>query len=140
MEPELPVDTVPQNGLQTFESPETTAKEPQEPEEKPEAQEQQKAEPDKSVNDPTAESAVPAPAPDSSEDKPKADVDEQSPPAPVEPSVEEKTDDKGVVSNKTSVELLKEANENNSNNTDFGQKRDVKSMNVFWEVPPDCPV
>ncbi|XP_032398803.1 cell wall protein RTB1 isoform X2 [Etheostoma spectabile] len=119
VEPELPVDTVSQNGLQTFESTETTTKKEQEPEAKPEVQEEQKAEADKSVVDASAESAAPAPSPNS-----KEDVVEQSPPAPVEPSVEEKTDDEGVVSNKTSVESLKETNENNSNNADFSQKRD----------------
>jgi len=77
------------------------------------------AEADKSV----VESAAPAPTPDSSEDKPKEHVVEQSPPKPVEPSVEEKADDDGVVSNETSVESLKEANENNSNNADFSQTR-----------------
>ncbi|XP_078118723.1 uncharacterized protein LOC144525613 [Sander vitreus] len=90
----------------------------------------QNAEADKSVVDASAESAAP--------DKPK--VVEQSPPAPVEPSVEQKTDDEGVVSNKTSVESLKETNENNSNNADFSQKRDLKRSNIFWDVPLDCPV
>lgn len=75
------------------------------------------AEADKAVVEPSAESA--APAPDSSEDKAKADDVESSPPAPVK----EKTDDEGVVSNKTSVESLKETNENNSNNADFSQNR-----------------
>ncbi|XP_031132789.1 protein let-653 isoform X3 [Sander lucioperca] len=92
----------------------------------------QNAEADKSVVDASAESAAP--------DKPKEDVVEQSPPAPVEPSVEEKTDDEGVVSNKTSAESLKETNENNSNNADFSQKRDLKRSNIFWDVPLDCPV
>lgn len=81
------------------------------------------AEVDKSVVEPSAESAPPAPAPsptpDSSGDKPKEAVAEQSPPAPVEQSVEKKTDDKDPVSNKTSVESLKETNENNSNNADL---------------------
>ncbi|XP_024658425.2 uncharacterized protein si:dkey-27h10.2 [Maylandia zebra] len=139
-----PVDTAPQNGLKTFESTETTAKEPEEleakpggaDEVKPEAQEEQKAETDKSVADPSTESATPAPAPapDSSEDKPKADVAE--PPAPVESTVEVKTDDEAAVSNKTSVESLKETNENNSNNAGFIQTRNL----IFWEVPLDCPV
>ncbi|XP_034413028.1 uncharacterized protein LOC117747697 isoform X1 [Cyclopterus lumpus] len=129
VEPELPIDAVPQNGLQTFES---TEKEPQEPEAKPEIQEEPKAEADTSV----VESAVPTPTPDSSEDKPKEDVVEQSPPAPVE----EKTDDEGVVSNETSVESLKEANENNSNNVDFSQTRDMKRIINFWDVPLNCPV
>ncbi|XP_037620025.1 major latex allergen Hev b 5 [Sebastes umbrosus] len=141
VEPELPGDAAPQNGLLTFESTEITAKEPQEPEAKPEVQEEQKAEAVKSAADPSAESAAPAPSPDKSEDKPKEDVvAEPSPPAPVEPSVEEKTDDEGVVSNKTSVESLKETNENNSNNADFSQKRDVKRNSLFWDVPLDCPV
>lgn len=132
-----PIDAVPQNGLQTFESTET-AKEPEEPEAKLEGQEEQKAEAGKSVVDPSAE--TPVPTPDSSEDKPKEDVVEQSPPAPVEPSVEEKTDDEGAVSNKTSVESLKETNENNSNNAAFSQTRDTKRSFNFWDVPLDCPV
>ncbi|XP_040893220.1 endochitinase 2 [Toxotes jaculatrix] len=142
VEPELPVDTVPQNGLQTSENTEATKKESQEPEAKPEVQEEQKheTEADKSVVDPGAESAAPAPSPDSSGDKPKEDVVEQSPPAPVEPSTEEKTDDEGVVSNKTSVESLKETNENNSNNTDFSQERDLESSYTFWDIPLNCPV
>ncbi|XP_031718833.1 eukaryotic translation initiation factor 4 gamma [Anarrhichthys ocellatus] len=134
-----PIDAVPQNGLQTFESPETT-KEPEEPEAKLEVQEEQKAEAGKSVVDPSAESAAPVPTPDSSEDKPKEDVVEQSPPAPVEPSVEEKTDDEGAVSNKTSVESLKGTNENNSNNAAFSQTRDAQRSINFWDVPLDCPV
>lgn len=81
------------------------------------------AETDKSVADPSTASATPAPAPapDSSEDKPKADV--AGPPAPVESTVEVKTDDEATVSNKTSVESLKETNENNSNNAGFIQTR-----------------
>ncbi|TDH16332.1 hypothetical protein EPR50_G00018710 [Perca flavescens] len=93
VEPELPIDTTSQNGLKTFESAETTTKEEQKPEAKSGVQEEQKAEADKSVVDASAESAAPTPSPNSSEDKPKEDVVEQSPPAPVEPSVEEKTDD-----------------------------------------------
>ncbi|KAM6942355.1 uncharacterized protein PEZ65_004231 [Lycodopsis pacificus] len=133
-----PIDAVPQNGLKTFESTET-AKEPEEPEAKL-VQEEQKAEAGKSVVEPSAESAapVPVPTPGSSEDKPKEDVVEQSPPAPVEPSVEEKTDDESAISNKTSVESLKETNENNSNNAAFSQTRDTKTS--FWDVPLDCPV
>lgn len=68
---------------------------------------------------PGAESAAPAATPESPADEPKAAAVEQSPPAPVEPSVDEKTDEEGDVSNKTSVESLKETNENNSNNADF---------------------
>lgn len=138
VDPEMPGDPSPQNGLTTFESAETVTKEPEEPETKPEVQEEQKAEPDKSVDDPSAESAAPAPTPDSSEDKPKEDAVEQSPPAPAEPSVEEKTDDEGGVSNKTSVESLKETNENNSNN--INQQRDLTLSNLFWDVPLGCPV
>ena len=76
---------------------------------------------EKSAADPGPETAVPAP--ESSEDKPKEDAIEQSPAASAKQSVEEKTDDEGPISNKTSVESLKETNENNSNNADFGQKR-----------------
>lgn len=139
IEPELPIDSAPQNGLTTFESAETTTQEPQEPEAKPEAQEEQKAEADKPAVEPSAESAPPAPSPDSSEDKPKEDVVEQPPPAaPVEQNVEEKTDDEGTVSNKTSVESLKETNENNSNNV--CQLRDLERSSIFWDVPLSCPV
>lgn len=42
MDPEMPVNTGPQNGLQTFVDTETTKNEPQEPEAKPEVQEEQK--------------------------------------------------------------------------------------------------
>ena len=78
------------------------------------------AEADKPVVDPGAESESAAAAPSPHEDKPKEEVAEPSPtPAPVEPSAEEKTDDEGTVSNKTSVESLKETNDNNSNNADF---------------------
>lgn len=70
-----------------------------------------------------------APPPDSSEEKPKVDDAKQSPPAPVDPSADEKTDDEGVASNKTSVESLKETNENNSNscNFSFSQRRGIYS-------------
>ncbi|XP_026158722.1 uncharacterized protein C11orf24 [Mastacembelus armatus] len=126
VEPDLTVDTVSQNGLQTFESTEITTKESQEPEANPEVQEEQKA-----------EAAAPAPSPDSSEDKPKEAVvvEESPPPAPVE----EKTDDEGIVSNKTSVESLKEPNDNNSNNADL-TATELKLGNIFWDVPLDCPV
>ncbi|XP_022593960.1 mucin-5AC-like [Seriola dumerili] len=145
VEPVDPADAVAQNGLQTFESLETTTKEPQEPAAPPEVQEEQKTEADKSVVDPTAaESAAPAPAPSpdisGSEDKPKEDVVEQSPPAPVQPSMEEKTDDEGAVSNKTSVESLKETNDNNSNNANFIQITDLESSKIFWDIALDSPV
>lgn len=78
------------------------------------------AEAEESAVDPSAESAAPAPV--SSEDKPKEVAAEQSPPAAKELSVEEKTDDEDLVSNKTSVESLKETNENNSNNADLKEK------------------
>lgn len=76
------------------------------------------------VGEPAADasSAAAAAAPDSSEDKPKEDDVESSSPATVMPSSEEKTDDEGAVSTKTSVESLKEPNENNSNNRDSGQR------------------
>lgn len=51
--------------------------------------------------------------PDTAKDEPKGDVVERK---PLAMSVEEKTDDEGINSNKTSVESLREANENNSNN------------------------
>ncbi|KAI9525558.1 hypothetical protein NQZ68_006107 [Dissostichus eleginoides] len=130
------VDTAPHKGLQTFES---TTKELQEPEAKPEVQEEQTAETDKSVDDP-GETAALVPPPGSAEGKPKEEAVEQSPPPPVELSVEEKTDDEGVVSNKTSVESLKETNENNSNSADFSQKKDLKRNNIVWDVPLECPV
>ncbi|XP_033986135.1 mucin-5AC-like isoform X5 [Trematomus bernacchii] len=133
------VDAGPHNGLQTFESTESTTKELQKPEAKPEVQEEQTAEADKSVDDP-GETAALVPPPGSAEDKPKEEAVEQSPPPPVELSVEEKTDDEGVVSNKTSVESLKETNENNSNSADFSQKKDLKRNNIVWDIPLECPV
>lgn len=140
VEPEMHIDTVPQNGLQTFESVETPKKESQDLETNPEAQEEQKGDADKSVAEPSADSAAPAPSSDSSVDKSKEDVDEPSPPAPVELSLDEKTDDEGAVSNKTSVESLKETNENNSNNADLIQMTDLMWSKNFQDVPLDCPV
>lgn len=60
--------------------------------------------------DPGAE--CPLKSPDR-KDEPKGGVIQWTPPAM---SVEEKTDDEGINSSKTSVESLREANENNSNN------------------------
>lgn len=137
VEPELHIDAVPQNGLQTFESVETTEKESQEPETIPEVQEEQKGDADKAVAEPKIESAAPAP---SSVDKSKEDAIDPSPPAPVELSLDEKTDDEGAVSNKTSVESLKETNENNSNNADLTQMTDLMLINNFQDVPLDCLV
>ncbi|KAE8277654.1 hypothetical protein D5F01_LYC24352 [Larimichthys crocea] len=128
VEPELPADTVSQNGLHTFAD--TPTKEPEEPEEKPEAQEKAKADKSETEAGPNAESAAPA-----TSDKPKEDVA-----APVEPNMEEKTDDEGAVSNKTSVESLKETNENNSNNVDVSQQMDLVSSKLFWDIPLDSPV
>ncbi|XP_029366089.1 uncharacterized protein DDB_G0290685 isoform X2 [Echeneis naucrates] len=136
IEPEMPADAVAQNGLKTFESTETT-KEPEEAAAKPEEQQELKAEADKSNDDPST--PAPDPSPESSEDKPKEDVGEKSPPAQQQ-STEEKTDDEGVVSKDTSVESLKEPNENNSNNTDFGQERDPMLSHIFWDVALDSPV
>ncbi|XP_029950218.1 probable endo-1,3(4)-beta-glucanase AFLA_105200 [Salarias fasciatus] len=140
VEPEAPADTLPYNGVQTFETEETPANEQQESEEKPEAPEEPKAESDKSVVDPSAESA--APLPDGTPEEPKADAAEQqeSPPAPVETSMEDKTDDEGAVSSKTSVESLKETNENNSNSAESSRRRDLKMRDIVWEVPLKCPV
>lgn len=76
---------------------------------------------DTTTVDPSTESAAPDPV--NSEDKPKEDAVEQSPPPPAEPSVDMKTGDEGTVSNNTSVELLKETNENNSNNAYISQQR-----------------
>ncbi|XP_062289722.1 uncharacterized protein si:dkey-27h10.2 [Scomber scombrus] len=140
MQPEMTADSASQNGLKTFESTEASAKEAQEPETKPLVQEEQKAEADRSAGDLSAESAAPAPSAGSSEGKSKEEVVEQSPPAPVEPKVEEKTDDEGDISNKTSVESLKETNENNSNNADVTQRKDWKLANIFWDVSLDSPV
>lgn len=140
VEPEAPGETLPHNGMQTFESAEMSVKEQQEPEEKPLVQEELvAAESDKSVVDPSAESA--APPPDSTEQDQKADVAEQweSPPAPVETNMEDKTDDEGTVSNKTSVESLKETNENNSNSAGFSQTRDLKMRDILWEDPLKYP-
>ncbi|XP_053275202.1 uncharacterized protein si:dkey-27h10.2 [Pleuronectes platessa] len=135
---ELPADTVSQNGLKTFESTETKAKEPQAPEGQSKSE---AAEADKSVVDPGGESAAAASSPHDSEDKPKEDVAEPSPtPAPVQPSAEEKTDDEGTVSNKTSVESLRETNENNSNGADFRQTTELDSSSIFRDVPLDSPV
>lgn len=138
VEPE-PLDSGPQNGLQTFESVDTTAKESKEPDPKPEVQQEKEADPEKSA-EPAADPAASASLSGSSEDKSKEDVVEASPPAPVEPSADEKTDDEGVVSTKTSVESLKEANENNSNSADLKQRADLMSNNSLWDVPLDSPV
>lgn len=138
VEPE-PLDNGPQNGLQTFESVDTTAKESKEPDPKPEVQQQKEADPEKSA-EPAADPAASASSSGSSEEKSKEDVVEESPPAPVEPSADEKTDDEGAVSTKTSVESLKDANENNSNSADLEQKTDLMSNNSLWDVPLDCPV
>lgn len=62
-------------------------------------------------------SAAPAKSPDVAEDEPNGGVIERTHPTSVDLKVEEKTDDEGVDSNKTSVESLRETNENNSNNT-----------------------
>lgn len=78
------------------------------------------AEAEKSPANPNAESAAPEATPPV---KPKEDVAEPSSPAAAEPTVEEKTDDEGVESNKTSVESLKETNVNNSNSRDLVPQR-----------------
>ncbi|XP_047220723.1 uncharacterized protein si:dkey-27h10.2 isoform X2 [Girardinichthys multiradiatus] len=150
VEPEVLLESTPQNGLKSFESTETTAKEPQGPKVAPETQEEKKeasicaaapnAEPAAPTEAPAAappEVAPAAPPPDCSEEKPKADDAKPSSSALVEPLADEKTDDEGVASNKTSVESLKETNENNSNNFGFSQRRD--RTNMLWEVRVDCP-
>ncbi|XP_061586659.1 uncharacterized protein si:dkey-27h10.2 isoform X2 [Cololabis saira] len=138
MEPELLVEAESEKGLKTFEGIETPPKEPEEPEAKPEVQTDQKDEADKSAADPSPEPAAPAPA--TSEDKPKVEAIEQSPAAPAGVSVEVKTDDEEPMSNKTSVESLKDTNENNSNNADLGQKRDTQFHSMLWEVSAEYPV
>lgn len=80
------------------------------------------AEADKPVVEPSAESAAPAPAPAPSP-APSPEESENKPtnsPAPVGQSVEENIDDDGSISNQTSVESLKETNENNSNSVNRG--------------------
>ncbi|XP_071377668.1 uncharacterized protein [Centroberyx affinis] len=142
VEPDAHVDSVSQNGMQTFTSAEPDTKEPQESAAKPEGQEEQKAEADKTVVDPSTDPAALAPSPDGSADKAKEDTVEPTPAAPVEQSLEEKTDDEGAVSNKTSVESLKEPNKNNSNNAakTGAAPRDWQPSHVFSEVPLDSPV
>ncbi|XP_023189104.1 uncharacterized protein LOC111608542 [Xiphophorus maculatus] len=160
--PEVRAESAPQNGLKTFDSTETAGTEPKGPEVAPETQEEKKEEAAISAAAPSAEAAAPpeaaaasaseaapaatpeapaaAPSPDSSEEKPKADDAKQSSSAPVDPLAEEKTDDEGAVSNKTSVESLKETNENNSNNSGSSQRRAWQRSNTIWEVGVDCPV
>ncbi|KAK2817186.1 hypothetical protein Q5P01_025377 [Channa striata] len=123
IDPDLPIEASSQNGLQTFESTETATIEPQEPGATAEVQKTEAA----------AESAASSPPADASEAKPKEAVAEQT------PAVEEKTDDEDLVSNKTSVESLKETNENNSNNADL-MATGVKMSNTFWDVPLNSPV
>lgn len=72
--------------------------------------------------DPSGEPAAPVKPPDTAKDEPKGDAVERAPPAM---SVEDKTDDEGINSNKTSVESLREANENNSNNGQRGRCRSL---------------
>lgn len=134
VEPDPPVDTVFQNGLQTFESPGAASSQAQEPETTPEAKKEQKAEAEKTPANPNAESAAPAATPDSAEDKPKEDVAEPSSSAATETTVEEKTDDEGVVSKETSVESLKETNVNNSNSRGLSPQREFESRDLLWDV------
>ncbi|TNM85825.1 hypothetical protein fugu_008096, partial [Takifugu bimaculatus] len=107
VEPELTADAVTQNGLKTFENADFSNKEAD-----VEPMVELEAEAEGAAADPSAESA----APDTAKDEPKAGVVERTPSVPAEMSVDEKTDDEGINSNKTSVESLREANENNSNN------------------------
>lgn len=74
------------------------------------------ADAEKPAADPPAESAAPEKPPDSEEVKPNGDSVKWKAPAHIELTVEDKTDDEGVNSNKTSVESLREANNSNSNN------------------------
>lgn len=74
------------------------------------------------LGDPSAETAALALLPDSSEDKPTVDVTNLSPSVHMESSIDEKTDDEDV-SAKTSVESLREKNENNNNSVYLSQQR-----------------
>ncbi|XP_056892520.1 uncharacterized protein si:dkey-27h10.2 isoform X2 [Takifugu flavidus] len=121
VEPELTADAVTQNGLKTFENADFSNKEAD-----VEPTVELEAEAEGAAADPSAESA----APDTAKDEPKAGVVERTPSVPAEMSVDEKTDDEGINSNKTSVESLREANENNSNNGGPRWQRDL-----FWDVP-----
>ncbi|XP_075889094.1 uncharacterized protein LOC142892722 [Nelusetta ayraudi] len=134
MEPDPPVDTAFQNGLQTFESPGAASNQAQESETTPEARKEQRAEAEKTPANPDAESAAPAATPGSAEDKPKEDVAEPSSSTATETTVDEKTDDEGVVSKETSVESLKETNVNNSNSRGLSPQREFESSDLLWDV------
>lgn len=129
MEPDLPVDTAFHSGLQTFENPGAASNQAQEAETTPQVKEEQKAENEKTPATPDAESAAPAATPDSTGDKPK-EYDPETTTSSSDPSGEERTGDEGVVSNKTSVESLKETNANNSNSHSL----DFESSNLLWDV------
>ncbi|XP_056892519.1 uncharacterized protein si:dkey-27h10.2 isoform X1 [Takifugu flavidus] len=125
VEPELTADAVTQNGLKTFENADFSNKEAD-----VEPTVELEAEAEGAAADPSAESA----APDTAKDEPKAGVVERTPSVPAEMSVDEKTDDEGINSNKTSVESLREANENNSNNGGPRWQRG-RCGDLFWDVP-----
>ncbi|XP_034045213.1 uncharacterized protein si:dkey-27h10.2 [Thalassophryne amazonica] len=109
IEPEVPAGAAPQNGLQTFENADTTTKAAEESEAAPVAKEEEKAEADKSA----AEAAVPPSPADGPGDAGEEDNLDKTH-APAEENLGEKTDDEGMVSNKTSVESLKESDGNNA--------------------------
>ncbi|XP_054634573.1 uncharacterized protein LOC129182452 [Dunckerocampus dactyliophorus] len=111
LEPELPIDSAPQNGLQTFQSDGKGAEE--EDDNDDEVSDGQKTEAED--RQPHAESASAAPPADDSENKPKDS--EKDPPAPVEPAGRDATD-------KTSEGTPEKTNENNSNNADASPRKD----------------
>ncbi|XP_068178417.1 uncharacterized protein si:dkey-27h10.2 [Antennarius striatus] len=136
MDPELPREAMPQNGLKTFENPDPAAGTSKEPEVNVEVQDEQKVEP----GDSSTEAAA-APPQDRAESELENGGDARSPASPVEEkNMEEKTGDGGAVSDKTSEEPMKETNESNSNNTDVTQQTDLRSGSGFSDVPLDWPV
>ncbi|XP_076004083.1 uncharacterized protein LOC142996852 isoform X2 [Genypterus blacodes] len=142
VEPDVPVDSEAQNGMQNVGSAGAGATSSwataQEPETKPEGEDEQRADPE---NSDVADGAVSAPSPDGAPDDAIDQSDELSPAAPVEPSPEEQTDDDSTLSNNTSEETLKEPNDNNSNNADvkLNTARDLTSSSIFSEVPLSSP-
>lgn len=97
------------------------------------------AEADKPVVEPSAESAAPAPAPAPSP-APSPEESENKPtnsPAPVGQSAEENIDDDGSISNQTSVESLKETNENNSNSVNRGL---ITGLDMIIKIKKKSPL
>ncbi|XP_077381591.1 uncharacterized protein LOC144021300 isoform X2 [Festucalex cinctus] len=120
VEPMLANDSVPQNGLQTFESGEKRSKEDEKEEEAPTNEE------DEPKAESAAEAESPSPPADDSQNKDK----DGEPVKPDEPDQQ--------ISDGTAEESPK--NENNSNNSDVTREKDFKSSNTFWEIPLDSQV